>query len=90
MNSLIPLLGLAMPVAMAIGAIAAWRMTRGEARRDEEAPAWRDDSLDDWRRERDAAAEAERAARAALPRDALTTGQASDEGETRKHQRIGG
>lgn len=90
MNDLIPLLGLAIPVAMAVGAVAAWRMTRGAQRREEEAPAWRDDSLDEWRRERDDAAAAERAARTSVARDGLTTGQASDEGETRKHQRIGG
>ena len=82
------LLSLGLPLVMAIGAIAAWRMTRKEAKRDEEPALWRDDSLDDWRRERDAAAEAERIARSHAA--ANRTGQAREETETKKHQRIGG
>ena len=34
-----------LPVMMAIGAIAAWRMTKKESTRDEQY-GWRDDSLD--------------------------------------------
>jgi len=82
------LLGLALPLVMAGGAIAAWRMTRKEAKRDEEPALWRDDSLDDWRRERDAAAETERIARSQA--GANPTGEAKEETATKKHQRIGG
>lgn len=89
MSGLSTLLALGMPFAMIAGAIAAWRLSKREQHLDANPPAWRDDSLDEWRRERDAAAEAERAARAASP-GTLTTGQARDEAETSKHQRIGG
>ena len=82
------LLSLGLPLVMAIGAIAAWRMTRKEAKKEEEPAQWRDDSLDEWLRERDAEADAERVARSTTR--AQPTGQAREEKETKKHQRIGG
>ena len=82
------LLSLGLPLVMAIGAIAAWRMTRKEAKKEEEPAQWRDDSLDDWRSQRDAEAEAERIARS--KDSAHRTGQAVEETETKKQQRIGG
>lgn len=48
---------LAMPLFMVAGALAVW-LSRGQ---DEDSrPKWRDDSLDDWFREREAKAEEER------------------------------
>ncbi len=82
------LLTLGLPLVMAIGAIAAWRMTRKEAKKDEEPSQWRDDSLDDWLRERDAKVEVERAARAKA--SGHRTGEPIEETETKKYQRIGG
>lgn len=53
----------AMPLLILIGTLVAWRSRDSGAER----PAWRDDSLDEWRRERDAAAEAERRRRQQPP-----------------------
>jgi hypothetical protein len=78
-----------MPLAMVFGAIAAWRLLKKEKRNEQEQPTWRDTSLDDWRRERDASADAERAARASEP-NALLEGSAEEREEARRHQRIGG
>lgn len=50
------LAAIAMPLLMLFGALAAW-LTRNDV---DQRPAWRDDSLDEWRREREAQAEAER------------------------------
>ncbi len=78
-----------MPLAMVFGAIAAWRIMKKEHKAEQEQPLWRDTSLDDWRRERDANAEAERAARASDPKG-LLEGSTEEREETRRHQRIGG
>lgn len=78
-----------LPVAMAVGAIMAWRMTRRENRAETEQPLWRDTSLDDWRKERDAEIEVERLQR--LKDAKLHGGAAAEEqSETKRHQRIGG
>jgi hypothetical protein len=78
----------AFPLLMFVGGIAAWRMTRKQGE-EAEKPAWRDDSLDDWRKERDALAEQERAVR---PTEAahLSTGSEEQQETTKRHQRIGG
>ncbi len=47
----------AMPLFLAAGALATWL---GRGGRDDDGPKWRDDSLDDWYREREAQAEEER------------------------------
>lgn len=82
------LVRLAFPLLLAVGGIAAWRINKRERERDESPPAWRDDSLDDWRRERDADAEARRVERANDP--TLATGRAEEQAEQKKHQRVGG
>ena len=53
-----------MPVLMVLGGVAAWRQSKKDG---PEAPdaSWRDESLDDWRREREEQIEAERLAREA-------------------------
>lgn len=53
-----------LPLLMAVGGILAWRKTMSGIREEEEhKPQWRDESLDDWRKERDAQIEEERVAR---------------------------
>jgi hypothetical protein len=78
------------PFLLGIGGVAAWRASR---RSDEEsrerAAAWRDDSLDDWRKERERMAEEERARRAT--EESQTHAGSTREGDEKKqHQRIGG
>lgn len=90
MGSLQVLASIAFPLMMAIGAIAAWRMSKRENTPGADKAAWRDDSLDDWRRERDLNIEDDRQARAATPlRDHPSQGQ-EEAPETQRHQRIGG
>lgn len=76
------------PVLMAVGGIAAWRMSMKQS--DEaEKPGWRDDSLDDWRKERDAHAEAMRANRPAETSH-LKTGSEEQQETKKQTQRLGG
>jgi hypothetical protein len=82
------LVTMAFPVLLTVGGIAAWRVSKRDRDRSEAPAAWRDDSLDDWRRERDANAEAHRTERATNPEE--TTGRGDEQAETKKHQRIGG
>ncbi len=90
MGGLQLIVSVAFPFMMAIGAIAAWRISKRENDPTADKPAWRDDSLDDWRRERDLGTEEERQARdAATTGDHLSRGQ-EEAPETRRHQRIGG
>lgn len=77
-----------LPLLMAVGAIAAWRMSRKEDTTSIEQPAWRDTSLDDWRKERDAEADVVRAAR--LESETHEGAAAEEKSETQRHQRIGG
>ena len=63
------------------------RLTKKEAKRENEPAQWRDDSLDDWMKERDAKVEATRQARLD---GGERTGAAKDEEVTVRHQRIGG
>jgi hypothetical protein len=81
------LFALGMPIAMVVGGIAAWRATKKD-NAPPEAPIWRDDSLDDWRKERDAQAELERTQR---PREeTLKTGSEEQQETKQRHQRLGG
>ena len=81
------LMALGMPVAMFAGGIAAWRASKRQDDRPE-TPAWRDDSLDDWRKERDAEAEHRRKNRANEPH--TSTGSEEQQETTQHHQRLGG
>lgn len=78
-----------LPVAMAFGAIAAWRMSKREPHQQDGTPAWRDDSLDDWRKQRDEEAETIRQQRASEPGQ-LSGAAAEEQAEKKRHQRIGG
>lgn len=80
--------GVGMPLALTLGGLAAWRVTRTRDQREASKPNWKDDSLDEWRRERDAQAEVERAERAANPERAASA--SGDESEPVRHQRLGG
>ena len=79
----------AFPLLMVVGGIAAWRMSKKETTRIE-TPAWRDDSLDDWRKERDAQAEQARAIRPSDDPTHLSTGSEEQQETTKRHQRLGG
>lgn len=78
---------LGLPIAMAVGGIAAWRMTRRQQTR-EEKPGWRDTSLDDWRRERDQTVERERKQRGASPE--MKQGTEQEQAAEQRHERMGG
>lgn len=79
-------------VILAAGGIAAWLVSRKNASFDPpEKKQWKDDSLDDWRREREAALEAERQQRTASAGDHLSTGQEEQqETQQKTHTRLGG
>ena len=78
----------AFPLMMVFGGIAAWRMSKTDSTKPD-TPTWHDDSLDEWRKERDQQAEAARASRPAEQQH-LATG-AEEQQEVKKHQqRLGG
>jgi hypothetical protein len=79
-----------MPFLLALGAVAAVLRGRERNRGDSEAGAWRDTSLDDWRRERDAAAAREREQRRVATSETLSSGRAEETEEPVRQQRIGG
>lgn len=80
-----------MPLAMGIGGIVAWRATRNQQAREDAPRTWRDDSLDEWRRERDARADEQREQRTAAPRDELNPeSRQGEETSERQHTRLGG
>ena len=84
---------LVLPLFMAIGGVFAWLVTRkGDKEREDPQNQWRDTSLDDWRRERDALAEEERLRReSGASRDGLSEGQAKEADTQKKtHTRMGG
>jgi hypothetical protein len=95
MDPLMLIGSIGLPAVMAIGGILAWRATRRQhvsEEREMTSPAWRDTSLDDWRRERDQQAELERQQReAGVGREGLSEGQ-EREADTQKktHTRLGG
>lgn len=77
------------PFLLGIGGTAAFLASRRREEQDRErAAAWRDTSLDDWRRERERIAEEERALRAATGE--TRTGSTEERDEKKQHQRIGG
>lgn len=81
------LFAIAMPIAMVAGGIAAWRASKKSSAAPE-VPLWKDDSLDDWRKERDAQAEVERLQR---PNETHLSTGSEEQQETKKHrQRLGG
>lgn len=84
-----------LPLVFGIGGIIAWRARRAQAEREDQPATWRDDSLDDWRRERDEQLAAERERRAREPQredpDDVPTTQAREGEKARRTQsRLGG
>ncbi len=79
-----------MPFLLGMGGVAAWRASRRSDDQDRErSAAWRDDSLDDWRKERERIAEEERARRATAETE-THAGSTREGDEKKQHQRIGG
>lgn len=80
------------PLALAISGLLAWRIARRDGGFDApEKPAWRDDSLDDWRRERDARMEEERLHRQSQLHEGERTGKEEvQETQRQQHTRLGG
>jgi hypothetical protein len=94
MDPIVLLGSVGFPLVLAIGGILAWRKSRQTAQiKPAAAGTWRDDSLDDWRKQREAELEAEREQRAknpSAPSDATTrTGESEAEVRT-THTRLGG
>ncbi len=80
-----------LPFLLGMGGVAAWRASRrSDAQEKERATAWRDDSLDDWRKERERMAEEERARRATEEESQTHAGSTREGDEKKQHQRIGG
>lgn len=88
MSLLVALSAIGLPIAMIAGAIAAWRLLKQEEERDKQ-PGWKDTSLDDWRRERDAEVEVERAGRVSEAQE-LQDNAIAESKEAHRQQRIGG
>ena len=76
------LLRIAFPLALVFSGLFVW-LTKNEKK--DTNNTWRDDSLDDWRREREAQIEAERASQVEQ-----TTGQAKEARQEEHITRIGG
>jgi hypothetical protein len=90
-NFFVLLSAVGLPLVMVAGAIAALRNSKKETREEVEKPQWRDDSLDAWRRERDAETEAQRLERLSTNPGDRHEGSAEErETKKKKHQRIGG
>lgn len=70
----------------AVAAVVAWLFRKPED--ESNKPTWRDDSLDEWRKERDLNAERDRKERATQAK--TSTGRAEEQEEKQQHQRIGG
>lgn len=90
MNSFELIMAIGFPLVMAIGGIAAWRMGRNEDKHEAEKPQWRDTSLDEWRKQRDAEFDVDRVKRAQTTTAAIQAGGAEEKQETQRTQRIGG
>lgn len=80
-------------VLMIAGAVFAWRLSKRESLPKSSDETWRDDSLDDWRRQRDAEIELERQSRVLETKTTSRQhegGAGNEEVETVRTQRIGG
>lgn len=83
------LMAVVLPVVMFAGGIAAWRATKKQNEAPEPSSTWRDDSLDDWRKERDAQAEERRLTRLREEQH-ISTGSEEQQETKKHHQRLGG
>jgi hypothetical protein len=83
-------LSVCLPLLMTAAAIVTIHRMREHDRNVEAASKWRDDSLDDWRHERELQLAAEREEREATRKDELVTGRAEESEEPVQQQRLGG
>lgn len=92
MGALLVLRLVGFPLALFVSGLVAWRLARRSSDPQSDRPAWRDDSLADWYRERERLAEEERRRRhEALARQRRTEGSGTDEErEARREHRNGG
>ncbi|MCS7295310.1 MAG: hypothetical protein RMK15_08385 [Chloroflexota bacterium] len=91
MGALVVLRLIGFPIAMLISGIVAWRLARRSSDPRSERPAWRDDSLAEWYRERERLAEEERRRRHEALAQALgDAAEGREEQDERREQRIGG
>ena len=82
---------IALPLLMLVGGYYAWKMAKKESHPHADKAGWRDGSLDDWRKEREAELEQERIQRTAKAEQGVFEGAAANEStDTRRQQRIGG
>lgn len=85
------LFAIALPMLGIAGGIVGWRAAGMHRDISSEASPWQDDSLDDWRKERERTADEERERRASDREARIASGQAEEEDvQTIRQQRIGG
>lgn len=91
MGALVVLRLIGFPIAMLISGLVAWRLARRSSDPRSGRPAWRDDSLAEWYRERERLAEEERRRRHEALAQALgDAAEGREEQDERREQRIGG
>ena len=86
MNAVVFISAIAIPLLMLVGGIAAWRALKAEDEREDQL-GWKDTSLDDWRRERDAEIEEAREQRLS---ESFESKQEEIAEAEKRQQRIGG
>ena len=85
------LFAIALPILGIAGGIVGWRAAGKHRDIASQANPWQDDSLDDWRKERERTADEERERRASDREARIASGQAEEEDvQTIRQQRIGG
>ena len=84
------LFALALPILGIAGGIVGWKAAGKHKDIGKTASGWQDDSLEEWRKERERSAAEERELRAKEREERLAAGHAEEEVETVRQQRIGG
>ena len=84
------LFALALPILGIAGGIVGWKAAGKHKDIGQTASGWQDDSLEEWRKERERSAAEERELRAKEREERLAAGHAEEEVETVRQQRIGG
>ncbi|MGD9933324.1 MAG: hypothetical protein AB7T37_06350 [Dehalococcoidia bacterium] len=84
------LMVIALPLLGIIGGVVGWRAAGKHKDIGQTATGWQDDSLEDWRKEREKISAEDRELRAKEREERLAAGHAEEEVETVRQQRIGG